>query len=96
MPCELNAPADAAPSLLQALGSVAVGSLAGLVSGVLICAVVVQLAGCAAAGLTVAAVAPAGAAAPEASDASDASDASVAAAAASADDACDPRARLCR
>jgi hypothetical protein len=93
MPCELNAPADAAPSLLQALGSVAVGSLAGLVSGVLICAVVVQLAGCAVAGLPVAAAAatasttPAGPVGPTGP---------VAAAAASADDPCDPRARLCR
>lgn len=50
MQCELNPPPEAAPGLLQALCSVAVGSLAGLVSGVLICAAVVQLAGCAAAG----------------------------------------------
>jgi hypothetical protein len=90
MQCELNPPADAAPGLLQALCSVAVGSLAGLVSGVLICAVVVQLAGCAAAGLPVAAAAPAVPAVPAVPAGP------MAAAAGSADDACDPRARLCR
>jgi hypothetical protein len=90
MQCELNPPADAAPGLLQALCSVAVGSLAGLVSGVLICAVVVQLAGCAAAGLPVAAAAPAAPAVPAVPAGP------MAAAAGSADDPCDPRARLCR
>jgi hypothetical protein len=59
MQCELIPPPEAAPGLLQALCSVAVGSLAGLVSGVLICAALVQLAGCAAAGVPVAAAAPA-------------------------------------
>ena len=92
MRCELNPPADAAaPSLLQALGSVAVGSLAGLVSGVLICALVVQLAGCAPAGLpvvpaaTVAPITPIMPIAPVQAVARPAGD-----------DPCDARARLCR
>jgi hypothetical protein len=96
MQCELNPPADAAPGLLQALCSVAVGSLAGLVSGVLICAVVVQLAGCAAAGLPVAAAAPAAPAVPAVPAVPAGPVGPVAAGAASADDPCDPRARLCR
>jgi hypothetical protein len=56
---ELMPPGDGAQGLLHALCSVAVGSLAGLVSGVLICAAVVQLAGCAAAGVPMVAAAPA-------------------------------------
>ena len=95
MRCELNPPADAAaPSLLQALGSVAVGSLAGLVSGVLICALVVQLAGCAPAGLPVvpaATVAPITPIAPIAPITP-----AQAVARPAGDDPCDARARLCR
>jgi len=77
---ELMPTGDDAQGLLQALCSVAVGSLAGLVSGVLICALVVQLAGCASAGA---------AAAVPGRDA-------VKAVPGIPDEACDPRARLCR
>lgn len=92
MRCELNPPADAAaPSLLQALGSVAVGSLAGLVSGVLICALVVQLAGCAPAGLPVVPAAPVAPVAPITPITP-----AQAVARPAGDDPCDARARLCR
>jgi hypothetical protein len=43
----LMPPGEGAQGMLHALCSVAVGSLAGLVSGVLICAVAVGLAACA-------------------------------------------------
>jgi hypothetical protein len=77
---ELMPPGEGAHGLLQALCSVAVGSLAGLVSGVVICAVVVQLAACASA-----AAAPA-----------EPPRGAVSAVRDAPDEPCDPRARLCR
>jgi hypothetical protein len=77
---ELMPPGDGAQGLLHALCSVAVGSLAGLVSGVLICAVVVQVAACESTG--------AGAADPARLAVSAVPDAP--------EEPCDPRARLCR
>lgn len=77
---ELMPPGDGAQGLLHALCSVAVGSLAGLVSGVLICAVAVQLAACASTG---------------AAPAEPARNA-VSAVPGGPDEPCDLRARLCR
>jgi hypothetical protein len=76
----LMPPGEGAQGMLHALCSVAVGSLAGLVSGVLICAVVVGLAACAS-------PAPAPAE-PSRSAMSAVRDAP--------DEPCYPRARLCR